>query len=102
MADADLKAALLAAKKKPMNFALVVRGGEAVLTVSKKAIVAKDIKEMKEDAGGGKTYEGVVEGDDKGLVFKVSGAPPASLDRIVKKCIREDAGLSVAVSFAAG
>ena len=95
--DSELLANLRQAKKKPMFFAFIAKGGEGKLLVDKKKIPKKDIAEAKKACGGGIIYSGNCLDEEGTLVFETKKDPPGNLAAAIKKTIKSDAGLTMPV-----
>ena len=97
MADDDelARAIKLAKSGKQHFFALIVKGGDSALSLSRKKVPAATIAEMKKTAGGGAVVAGTCVGNDGTLVFTTPKAS-GTLAAILKKCIKEKAGLTIA------
>ncbi len=96
MPDDELaKAIKLAKAGKQHFFALVVKGGDSELSLARKKVPAGTIAEMKKSAGGGAVVTGICTGENGELVFTTAKAS-ATLAAILKKCIKEKAGLTIA------
>lgn len=94
--DATLAAAIKKAKSNPMEFGFVAKGSEGNLMVDRK-VAAKDVMEAKKTLGGGTVYRGRCFEENGLLVFEVAKEPPSALAGIIKKTIRDSAGLSMNV-----
>ncbi len=97
--DAELANALKAAKSKPMFFAFVAKGTEGKLLVAKAKVPAKEVAEAKKASGGGTVFQGrcVYEGDT--LVCELPKEGPGTLAGLIKKTIKNEAGLSMNVTL---
>jgi hypothetical protein len=92
--DQDLVDALKVTKGKkanaPMYFAFIPIGGsDGTLLISKSKIPDKEIKDAKQEVGGGKEVKGRCFGEGKTIVFKVGKPPPASMNTALKKVMRD-------------
>ena len=77
-----------------MRFALVLKGADGKLIVSKARIPPKDIAEAKEEMGGGTLVLGTCNGPLNNLVFEVAKVTPSTLPAVLKRVIKNDAGLT--------
>ena len=99
MVDKELMTAVRAAKSGKMHhFALV---GKTELSVARNRVSAAVVKDMKAAAGGGSVVTGTCVGGEDALVFTTSKASP-TLAAILKKCIKEKAGLTISCEVTAG
>src|SRR4051812_40651854 len=96
MAD-DLTSTLRAALKKPMFFVFVANGAQSRLLAEKKKISARDAASAKKECGGGTIFRGRCKGENGTLVFEVAKQPPATLAPLIKKIIKQEAGLNYPV-----
>ena len=75
-------------------FALVGKSGKAMLEVGRKKPSSKAIAALKVETGGSLILQGTCVGEDGVLIFSSAKAAPASLAVVLKKAIKEGAGLS--------
>ena len=94
MPDADLAAAIKLAKGRTMRFAFILKGADGKLIVSKARIPPKEIAEAKEELGGGTLVTGTCNGPLNDLVFMVAKVTPSTLPAVLKRVIKDDAGLT--------
>ena len=99
--DEDLELGLKQAKKKPRNFALVIKGSKALkLIVQKKPIKAGEVQAAKAEAKGTGFYKGVCQGDGGlEMVFKLVGEEPSVKTVQFKELIAEQTGLTIKPRF---
>jgi hypothetical protein len=97
--DAELATALKQAKSKEMFFCFIQKGTEGTLLVSKRKIPPKQIAEARKELGGGKPISGKCMGPPGGMQFKVAKEVSPSLATIMKKVIKNTAGIMVAPEF---
>ena len=99
MVDKELMAAVRAAKSgKKHHFALV---GKTELSLARNRVSAAVIKDMKASAGGGSVVTGTCVGGEDAVIFTTSKASPP-LAAILKKCIKDKAGLTISCEVTAG
>ncbi len=94
--DKVLYTALKRAKTARMFFAMVARGatdGKLILTKAK--VKPTDIGDAKKEVGGGRVFRGVCYGEDGRLVFELKKEPPATLEKLIKKTAKMQAGLMI-------
>lgn len=98
--DKELAKSLLVARKKPRNFAMVVKGVTVLkLMLSKKPFRDAELLEAKKQAKGNEVVTGVcAAGEGAELQFRVLEESPVQ-DAKLKAFIKEEAGLSVATRF---
>ena len=80
-------------------FALVSKGADIALTLSKKPIKGSAIKTLKKDLGGGAVYEGLVAGAASGLEFQSLDEIPSKFAKAIKNYISEHGGKSTKPVF---
>jgi len=97
--DEDLAKALKMAHGRTMNFAFVRKGGTGQLLVDLRKIPVRDIKVARQELGGGIVLMGTCTGPLNGMVFEVTKEPPSSSSSILRKVIKEEAGLNVLPEF---
>jgi hypothetical protein len=97
--DKDLANALkLARGGKPMQFALFSKGSEGKLLVGKK-IPPKQFADTKKATGASSVFKGRCVGEEGTLVFYVAKEPPETLLGHLKKCLKDEAGLTCHVEI---
>ena len=97
--DKELMTAVKAAKSgKVHHFALV---GKTELSLARNRVSAAVIKDMKDSAGGGSVVTGTCVGGEDALIFTTSKAH-SSLAAILKKCIKDKAGMTISCEVASG
>jgi hypothetical protein len=99
MADAQLKALLNAAKKKPCNFVLAAKGADVALILSRKKIAAAQIKEAKIQVGGGKAYIGILEAGSDGFTFKSANQMPGGILKPLRQYIKRETGITISAEL---
>jgi hypothetical protein len=73
VANEELAKGLMTVKKRPMFFAFLPKGPKSALLLSKKKVTPKQIKELKEEAGGtGRVIRGRAVPEDGGIAFETS------------------------------
>src|SRR5690242_5628481 len=95
--DTKLAAKLRQAMSATMRFAFIAKGNDGKLLVEKVKVPAKDITQAKQDVGGGNVFDGRCFGENGNLVFVSLKTPPESLAGLIKRTIKEDAGLTLNV-----
>ncbi len=95
--DEELVKQLKMAKRKPRYFLLVAKSAKVgKLLVSKKKIKPKQIKELKDEAKCKKVFVGTCKGEGgNNVIFELTEEGPPNGDKLLKKLIREDAGLKM-------
>lgn len=96
---AELKRAKSASPSSPSHFAMLVKGSAGKLLVGKKPPTSKEIKEAKEEVGGGTLVQGVCYGEEGGLIFVTDSAPGGSWKKVAATCAKQDAGLTLKIEF---
>jgi hypothetical protein len=96
MPELDLAAAIKMAKGKKMRFAFVLKGSDGKLILARGKIPPKQIAEARSEMGGGTLVTGKCTGPLNNLVFQVVKAPPSTLAAVLKKVIKNEAGLTTA------
>ncbi len=95
--DKDLLNTLKQAKGgKPMQFAFLAKGTGGKLLAAKKVMPAA-INEAKKETGSTALFKGRLLGEDGHLVFEVAKEPPPTLAALLKRTIKEHAGLTADV-----
>jgi hypothetical protein len=99
----DLKSALVQARKKPRNFAIISKGPEVVaLVVQKRPIRPGVVRRMRRERGGKQIFEGICQGEGgAAIVFKANGEEPTIKKSTLRNFIREATGLMIKPRFAA-
>ncbi len=92
----DLKRSLSAAKKRPHNFALVV-GHQLGLLLSKTKIGGAALKEKQLECGGGTIVRGRCFLEDGVMVFETANKVSSTFGPKIKKLIKDEVGLTLAV-----
>jgi hypothetical protein len=96
MPELDLAAAIKMAKSKKMRFAFVLKGSDGKLILAKGKIPPKQIAEARSEMGGGTLVTGKCTGPLNNLVFQVVKPPPSTLAAVLKKVVKNEAGLTIA------
>jgi hypothetical protein len=99
--DDELIEGLRQAKKKPRNFAVVLKGSKVLkLIVRKKPIKTQEILEAKSEVKGTDYIQGVCQGDGGAeIVFRVVGPEPGVKAPQFKELIAEQTGLTIKPRF---
>lgn len=97
--DEDLKEGIKAARKKPVNFALICKGTSVLKAIVQKKILSSDVKAAKTETGGSIVWEGVVTQEGDELVFSVLGEEPAVRLPAFKDLLNEQSGLKTKPRF---
>jgi len=99
--DDELLEGLRQAKKKPRNFAIVLKGSKVLkLIVKKKPIKPQEILEAKSEVKGTDYLQGVCQGDGGAeIVFRVVGPEPGVKAPQFKELISEQTGLAIKPRF---
>lgn len=94
----ELTTMLKQAHMRKMFFAIILKGTDGKLIVSKRKIHPIEIGEAKKEIGGGTlVVEGTCYGAFSAMVFQVAEAPPAMLGATLQKVIKRDTGLDIIV-----
>lgn len=98
--DKELAKSLLAARKKPRNFAMIAKGVTILkLMLSKKPFRDAELLDAKKEAKGNLVIVGVcTAGDGPDLLFRVSEEPPLQ-DAKLKAFVKEETGLGITPRF---
>ena len=96
MPELDLAAAIKMAKSKKMRFAFVLKGSDGKLILAKGKIPPKQIAEARSEMGGGTLVTGKCTGPLNNLVFQVVKLAPSTLAAVLKKVVKNEAGLTIA------
>jgi hypothetical protein len=96
MPELDLAAAIKMAKGKKMRFAFLLKGSDGKLILAKGKIPPKQIAEARSEMGGGTLVTGKCTGPLNNLVFQVVKPPPSTLAAVLKKVVKNEAGLTIA------
>jgi len=97
MSDTELATALKQARMRKMFFAIIFKGTDAKLIVSRRKIEPREIDKAKKEIGGGTLVKGMCFGAFSVMMFQVDEAPPAMLAATLQKVIKRDAGLDIVV-----
>ncbi len=98
---ADLKTALVQARKKPRFFAIIAKGPEVLsLMVQKKPLRDGMLRSERREEGGKQIVQGTCQGEGgTTLVFKVEGNPPKIKKSSLRKFISDETGLMLKPRF---
>ena len=94
--DANLKQALKQAESHKMYFALIPRGSEGKLIVSRSRIPSEVISQVRKEIGGGTPVTGKCFGPVHKLVFRVAAEPSGTFAAAIRKIAHRDSGLAIA------
>lgn len=102
-ADKDLYNGLKAAKKKPRNFAIILKGAKVLhLIVQKKPIKVGELQAAKVEFGGNAILRGICQGDGAEMVFQMVGEPgsePPIKNAQFKEIVAEKTDLKIKPRF---
>jgi hypothetical protein len=94
-ANPELLKHIKLAKNKKLFFAYIAKGTNGKLIVSKKKVTSKQIKEAKDELGGGTPITGRVIGKPDDMLFEVVKPPPGTLAAALKKALKHECSLNV-------
>jgi hypothetical protein len=97
----DLKSALVQARKKSRNFAIIGKGPEILAMIAqKKPLRTGMLRKLRRDKGGKQIIQGTCQGDGgTSLVFKVDGEAPKIKKSSLRAFISEATGLMTKPRF---
>lgn len=96
----DIRSALKARKERPMHFVLVLKSGaDGLLLVARRRISTALLAEAKQAAGSKRVVRGTCFGEDGQLVFESEDRLSATLEKIVRKRVKLDTGITTRPLF---
>lgn len=94
--DKVLYTGLKRAKTARMFFAVAAKGtSDGRLILSKVKVKPTDIAAAKSELGGARVFRGMCFGEDGKHIFELRKEPPATLDKLLKKIAKQQAGLMI-------
>src|SRR5262245_38868173 len=93
--DKELKKHLKLVKTKKLFFCYLAKGTTGKLIISKKKVTSKQIKEAKDELGGGSPITGRVLGPLDDMLFEVVKPPPGTLAAALKKNVKLHCGMNI-------